>query len=179
MGLRKPVQNPARHEENRHQSSHGFGYLRRGRGWISGAVKGLLARGWLPLEGRGFPIISPFRALKLVHLAMPTLKPSRSYPPQRIATRRPPRHSPSVLSIAESCMVRSMPALQPSEPDCSGFARRANHDGSFDSICRQCFVTVHTSHREAELDRAERDHLCAPEELERLAHYKKPVRSEI
>jgi hypothetical protein len=45
------------------------------------------------------------------------------------------------------------------------FVRRANSDGTTDSICRECFVTVCTSARETELERAERGHICDPSAL--------------
>jgi hypothetical protein len=37
-----------------------------------------------------------------------------------------------------------------------------NHDGSVDSICTIFFVTVATSQWEADLDKAEQDHVCNP-----------------
>jgi hypothetical protein len=47
----------------------------------------------------------------------------------------------------------------------SAFARRVNPDGTTDSICRKCFVTVGSSTWEAELERAERIHRCDPYRL--------------
>lgn len=47
------------------------------------------------------------------------------------------------------------------------FVRRPNRDGSSDSICKRCLATLATSKEEAELERAERDHLCQTENLER------------
>jgi hypothetical protein len=43
--------------------------------------------------------------------------------------------------------------------------RRENRDGEIESICRTCFVTVHSSVCEAELDQAEKNHTCDPEVL--------------
>lgn len=40
------------------------------------------------------------------------------------------------------------------------FAHRANRDGTFDSICRDCFITVATQQREADLEKPEREHVC-------------------
>ena len=47
------------------------------------------------------------------------------------------------------------------------FARRENRDGTFDSICSECFQTIATSRRVALLENAERAHACDPLELER------------
>jgi len=46
------------------------------------------------------------------------------------------------------------------------YGRRRNLDGTIDSICRKCFVTVATARREAGLHRAERSHTCDPNVLE-------------
>jgi len=35
-----------------------------------------------------------------------------------------------------------------------------NKDGTVDSICRHCFVTIATTHRESDLEREERGHVC-------------------
>jgi hypothetical protein len=43
------------------------------------------------------------------------------------------------------------------------FVRRANKNGTTDSICTRCFVTVATGTWEADLDRAERSHVCNPQ----------------
>jgi hypothetical protein len=48
------------------------------------------------------------------------------------------------------------------------FARRANDDGTTDSICMNCFRTIATSVWESDLDRVESDHVCDPRELERF-----------
>jgi hypothetical protein len=42
------------------------------------------------------------------------------------------------------------------------FSHRHNPDGSVDSICRECFVTVAKAQDESELYRAERFHTCNP-----------------
>ena len=42
------------------------------------------------------------------------------------------------------------------------FPHRDNQDGSIDSICPRCFVTVGTSSREADLERIEASHVCDP-----------------
>ena len=44
----------------------------------------------------------------------------------------------------------------------SRFARRVNTDGSTDSICCTCYVTVATASKEYELAGAERNHVCDP-----------------
>jgi hypothetical protein len=51
------------------------------------------------------------------------------------------------------------PLTQPAFRDLN-FARRANKDGTVDSICLHCFMTVATEQWEANLDKAERDHVC-------------------
>ena len=44
----------------------------------------------------------------------------------------------------------------------SRFPHRFNQDGSYDSICPMCLVTVVTVRNEAELDRHEQAHDCDP-----------------
>ena len=51
------------------------------------------------------------------------------------------------------------------------FAHRNNPDGTTDSICRHCFATVSNSIWEAELERAERNHVCDPEALRQWKNY--------
>jgi hypothetical protein len=50
------------------------------------------------------------------------------------------------------------------------FVHRGNRDGTIDSICRQCYLTVCTSVWEAELDQAEKHHDCNPDQL---AHWRR------
>jgi len=50
------------------------------------------------------------------------------------------------------------------------FAHRLNEDGTIDSICRDCFVTVTTASSESDLEHEECDHTCDPALIER---YKK------
>jgi hypothetical protein len=42
------------------------------------------------------------------------------------------------------------------------FPHRHNPDGTIDSICAKCFVTVATSRKESELEEAEKTHDCDP-----------------
>jgi len=42
------------------------------------------------------------------------------------------------------------------------FIHRLNEDGTIDSICRDCFVTVATEESESLLEREERKHKCDP-----------------
>ena len=42
------------------------------------------------------------------------------------------------------------------------FSHRHNPDGTVDSICRQCFVTIAKAQDESELYRVERLHTCNP-----------------
>ena len=44
--------------------------------------------------------------------------------------------------------------------DCSGFAYRYNKDGSIDSICLTCYLTVATANDEASLHQMEKLHRC-------------------
>ena len=46
------------------------------------------------------------------------------------------------------------------------FAHRLNKNGTIDSICRDCYITVATARRELELWRAECDHVCDSARLE-------------
>ena len=48
------------------------------------------------------------------------------------------------------------------------FAHRANSDGTTDSICKYCFITVCTSTWETDLAEAERAHACDPNVVARL-----------
>ena len=48
------------------------------------------------------------------------------------------------------------------------FPHRINSDGTIDSICDQCFVTVGTSTAEPELKELEAAHACEPS---RVAYY--------
>jgi hypothetical protein len=40
------------------------------------------------------------------------------------------------------------------------FPHRVNRDGTFDSICPNCFVTIATRNVEAELEELEKAHIC-------------------
>lgn len=51
------------------------------------------------------------------------------------------------------------------QPD---FVRRANPNGTTDSVCEKCFVIVATATCEAHFDSAERSHKCDPSRLEYL-----------
>lgn len=48
----------------------------------------------------------------------------------------------------------------------SKFVHRPNHDGTFDSICPRCFVTIATRFDETDLESNERDHECDPKLLD-------------
>jgi len=51
------------------------------------------------------------------------------------------------------------------------FPHRINHDGTIDSICSRCYITVGTSSSVDDLERMESAHLCDPE---RLRFYEEP-----
>ena len=53
-------------------------------------------------------------------------------------------------------------------PDGPLFVHRDNADGTTATFCRRCYMTVASSQREADLERAERYHKCDPIELEYL-----------
>jgi hypothetical protein len=53
--------------------------------------------------------------------------------------------------------------MMPLQP---AFVRRSNADGTIDSICCRCFVTVTRAQFELDLERAEERHKCDPEALE-------------
>lgn len=59
-------------------------------------------------------------------------------------------------------------------PETPKFSHRHNPDGSVDSICRYCFVTVASVVVEAALKAFEQNHVCDPWVL---ARYKIPVSS--
>ncbi len=61
--------------------------------------------------------------------------------------------------------------------DSRKFAHRSNLDGTKDSICCQCIVTVATVYDEGELLRYEQQHICDPVLVERF-HGMKPPSSE-
>lgn len=46
------------------------------------------------------------------------------------------------------------------------FAHRHNSDGTVDSICFLCFITIATSNFEIDLERVERNHVCDPDRAE-------------
>lgn len=48
------------------------------------------------------------------------------------------------------------------------FLHRFNSDGTIDTICRECFITVATRSREADLERPESDHICDPWVVEKF-----------
>jgi hypothetical protein len=47
----------------------------------------------------------------------------------------------------------------------NGFPQRKNGDGSYDSICPHCFLTVAKGRTRRELDLQERAHACSPIDL--------------
>jgi hypothetical protein len=48
------------------------------------------------------------------------------------------------------------------------FPHRTNEDGSYDSICRICHLTVGSASIERELARSEREHACDPNRIYQL-----------
>lgn len=58
------------------------------------------------------------------------------------------------------------------------FARRENSDGTIDSICRRCYVTVRTSISASELESAEKAHVCDPSLLAHWSEIQERKRSQ-
>jgi hypothetical protein len=53
------------------------------------------------------------------------------------------------------------------------YAHRRNHDGTLDSICKLCYLTVARAYRELDLTHLELRHVCQPVERRRstrIAH---------
>lgn len=48
------------------------------------------------------------------------------------------------------------------------FPHRRNADGTYDSICTKCFVTVASTNNEADLLKAEEAHICSGLDLDRI-----------
>lgn len=57
------------------------------------------------------------------------------------------------------------------------YVHRNNADGTMDSFCRKCMITVASSQWEVELDRAEKKHLCDPVQLEYVQRILNPPRA--
>lgn len=53
------------------------------------------------------------------------------------------------------------------------FSYRENHDGTADSVCQRCYVTVCTSKCETDLHRAEKKHVC---DVDFLARWRRMTR---
>ena len=49
------------------------------------------------------------------------------------------------------------------------FPHRRNRDGSFDSICLKCLLTIATARKEADLHLQDRNHICVPSILSQRA----------
>ena len=48
-------------------------------------------------------------------------------------------------------------------------AHRVNSDGTYDSICLDCFRTISSTNDESDLERSEQDHICSLEDLFRFS----------
>jgi hypothetical protein len=59
----------------------------------------------------------------------------------------------------------------------SHFPHRHNSDGSHDSICAKCFLTVASVKDEAELIQFEHDHVCDPVLLDQFSRGNSSLRS--
>ena len=65
------------------------------------------------------------------------------------------------------------------------FARRSNDNAIIESICKRCFATVGPCLQEADLERAEQNHVCDPSRVKyyrdlsgAVAEYRKRIRDE-
>lgn len=61
----------------------------------------------------------------------------------------------------------------------SRFPHRINRDGTIDSICPHCYVTIGTSTWEADLERMEAAHVCEPARLSYYEERRKPAAKKI
>ena len=52
------------------------------------------------------------------------------------------------------------------------YPHRQNKDGSYDSICLTCFLTISHANTETELKEQEKAHLCAASLVSKRAEYK-------
>ena len=59
----------------------------------------------------------------------------------------------------------------------NGFPHRKNRDGSYDSICPHCFLTVASGASPQELDLQERVHACLPIDLALVRAAKDEIRT--
>jgi len=63
--------------------------------------------------------------------------------------------------------------MESTHPTASQYAHRPNYDGTVDSICKLCFLTVARAYREVDLIQLEIRHICQPVERRkatRIAH---------
>ena len=51
------------------------------------------------------------------------------------------------------------------------FAHRRNEDGTYDSICRECFAAIARGKTELELEISERNHVCDSSFLAERGHF--------
>lgn len=91
-------------------------------------------------------------------------RPAYAYGPGALVRFRTPASEVHSCPRSLHQSLRRPPLIALLQP---GFLRRPNNDGTSDLICRQCFVTVCTSHWESDLDRAEKTHVCDPHLLDR------------
>jgi hypothetical protein len=56
----------------------------------------------------------------------------------------------------------------------SHFVHRRNPDGSYDSICLNCYLTIETQHEESDLSKAEKEHDCEDFLRQRETAYQGP-----
>lgn len=58
----------------------------------------------------------------------------------------------------------------------NGFPQRHNRDGSYDSICPRCFLTIARGVSPRELDLEERNHACSQGDLAMVHGAKEEIR---
>jgi hypothetical protein len=69
----------------------------------------------------------------------------------------------AVVITIRACLTKLDPERRPYMSSMKpSFVRRKNDNGTIDSVCRNCFITVATATRELDLDKSEGDHICDP-----------------
>jgi hypothetical protein len=61
----------------------------------------------------------------------------------------------------------------------NGFPLKLNSDGTYDSICPRCFLTVARQMAQAEIVREERKHVCTKASLKAAKRAKGEVRADL
>jgi hypothetical protein len=65
------------------------------------------------------------------------------------------------------------------ELSANGYPRRRHADGTYDSICPRCFVTIARHMTRAELERKEQHHICSEIDLSMVRAAKEAVQQDL